>query len=367
MISLSFIFLSQRIMNKKKKILIFTPGGLGGAERMCITIGQLLDKEEFNVQYVIWGRGKAIFDIIPEGANVDTIPFLNVYCFSTFRVWWKIIKSKPDIVFSSLSFFNPRVIIAAKLARRKVIIRSSGMVGDYGWWKFFKLKLTCPWADLLIAQQEDMRQEMIKMMNLSPGKVVTYHNPVDFTDIEKKKTALSPFVTKNTTNYVNVARINWHKGQDVAIKALSKIKQFNNNAHLWLIGSYNKSDSYYQELINLVKTLNLEDCVHFTGHEENPFKWVQYCDCFVFPSRHEGLPNALVEASYLGTPCVAARCLNVVVEIVKDGYNGYVVDVDDIDGLAGAMKKAIKLKDFAMTYKPGTAKEINRIFDSVIK
>ena len=350
----------------KTKVLIFTPGGLGGAERMCITIGQLLDKEKYDVQYVIWGRGKDIFDIIPEGSNVDTIPFLNVYCFSTLRVWWKIVKSKPDIVFSSLSAFNPRVIIAAKLARRKMIIRSSGMVGDYGWWKFFKLKLTCPWADLLIAQQEDMRQEMINMMNLLPEKVVTYHNPVDFSDIDKKKNDLSPFVENAATNYVNVARINWNKGQDVAIKALSKIREFNSSAQLWIVGSFKKNDSYYQELKNLVRYLNLEDCVHFTGHEENPFKWVLHCDCFVFPSRHEGLPNALVEASYLGVPCVAARCLNVVDEIIKDGYNGYVVNVGDTDGLAEAMKKAVELKDFDMIYKPGTAKEINRIFDSVL-
>lgn len=349
-----------------KKILIFTHGGLGGAERMCITIGQLLDKKKYDVQYVIWGRRKEVFDIIPEGSNVDTIPFLNVYCFSTIRVWWKIVKSKPDIVFSSLSAFNPRVIIAAKLARRKTIIRSSGMVGDYGWWKFFKLKLTCPWADLLIAQQEDMRQEMIKKMNVLPEKVITYHNPIAFSDIDKKKDAFSPFVDKQATNYVNVARINWNKGQDVAIKALSIIKKLNNNAHLWLIGSYNKNDSYYQDLVNLVRILNLEDSVHFTGHEENPFKWVRHCNCFVFPSRHEGLPNALVEASYLGVPCVAARCLNVVDDIIKDGYNGYVVDVNDIDGLVEAMKKAVELKDFNMIYKPGTAKEINQIFDSVL-
>lgn len=351
----------------KRKVLIFTPGGVGGAERMCITIGQLLNKDNYEVQYVVWGRIKRIFSIIPPGSDVDVIPFRKVYCFSTIRVWWKIVKSKPDIVFSSSSIFNPRVIIAAKFAGRKTIIRSSGMVGDYGWWKFIKLKITYPFVDLLIAQQEDMRQEMSQMLNISLSKIVTICNPIATDDIERKKNEASPFQNKRSVNYVNVARINWNKGQDVAIKAFSIIERELRDAHLWLVGSYNASDTYYNQLKALVDEKQLADKVHFVGHDENPFKWVKNCDCFVFPSRHEGLPNALVEASYLGVPCAASDCLSIVKDIIKDDYNGYVFKVDDIEGLVEAMRKAVLLKNCQMVYRPGSADDINKAFDIVCK
>ena len=88
-------------------------------------------------------------------------------------------------------------------------------------------------------------------------------------------------------------------------------------------------------------------------------------DCFVFPSRAEGLPNALIEASYLGVPCVATRCLTIVDEIIKDGQNGCVVNVDDVEAFAKAMLKAVKLKNCKMIYKSGTTEDCARLFEDI--
>lgn len=43
-------------MSQQKKVLIFTPGGVGGAERMSVLIGKLLPKKHFAVKFYIIGR-----------------------------------------------------------------------------------------------------------------------------------------------------------------------------------------------------------------------------------------------------------------------------------------------------------------------
>ena len=346
-----------------KKILIFLPGNVGGAERMSVLIGKLLPKDCFHVKYVVLGRRREVFDILPKDYVTDTIPVHNIYCFSTLRIWWKIMREKPDLVFTSQVAYNPRVIIAAKLAGRKIVVRSSGMLSDYAGLKLFSVKWTYPLADKIIAQQEDMRKEIINILHLADDKVVTIHNPLDTSTIDVLSKAPSPYTTKGCINYVQSASVNHRKAQDVSIQALSIVRRTNPNAHLYIIGRYEKKSDYYLELVKLIDDLNLNDYVHFVGYDNNPFRWIKNADCFVFPSRAEGLPNALIEASYLGIPCVATRCLNIVNRIIKDGKNGYIVEVDDVLGFASAMINAVELPYCKMTYKPGTSEDFTNTFN----
>lgn len=351
-------------MSNKKKILIFTPGGAGGAERMSVLIGKLLPKDRFEVKYVVIGRLRNIYNILPEGYAVDCIPVRNIHEFSTLRIWWKIIREKPDVVFASQVAYNPRVIMAATLAGEKVVIRSSGMIGHYKK-RWNGVKRTYPQANKLIAQQDAMREEMIRLLKVDPEKVVTLHNPLDCSDIDRLSAAPSPYLVNDDVVFVETATVQQRKAQDVAIRAFSIVKKDIPHASLYFVGKYDENSAYYQELQKLIAELNLKEHIHFIGYDKNPFKWVKNADCFVFPSRIEGLPNALIEASYLGVPCAASRCLPIVDDIIKDGQNGYVVDVDDVEGLAQAMKEAVKLKNCTMAYEPGTPEEITKLFDSI--
>lgn len=350
---------------KKKKILIFTPGGVGGAERMSVLIGKLLPKDRFDVKYVVVGRLRNIYNILPDGYAVDCIPVRSIYAFSTLRIWWKILREKPDVVFTSQAAYNPRVIIASRLVGRKVVVRSSGMVKKYSRRKYREVKLTYHFADKIIAQQEEMREEIIRLLKISPDKIITIHNPLDANDIDVLSSVPSPYPKDDQINFVNIARVHRNKSQDIAIKAMAIVKKALPLAHLYFVGGYDEKDEYYQSLRTLITTYQLEDCVHFVGYDKNPYRWVKHADCFAFPSRNEGLPNALIEASYLDVPCVAARCLAIVDNIIKEGQNGYVVDVDDVEGFAKAMLKAVQIKDCKMVYHPGTSEEIIKVFESL--
>ena len=115
--------------------------------------------------------------------------------------------------------------------------------------------------------------------------------------------------------------------------------------------------------LNLVKDKGLQDYIHFVGYDDNPYRWMKFCDCFVLPSRIEGLPNVLVEAMYLGRPVVATKCIPFISRMVDDGKNGILCETENPQALANAMIKAVDLKNFKMTYKPSTADDFIKIFN----
>ena len=332
---------------------------------MSVLIGKLLPKDRFEVKYVILGRLRNICNIMPNDIESDCIPVRNIYEFSTLRIWWKILKEKPDMVFTSQAAYNPRVIVASRFAGRKVVVRSSGMVNRYSKHKFKEVRLTYRLADKLIAQQENMREQIINLLAIHPDKIVTIHNPFDSFEIDRLGSVESPYSNDDSINFVNVASINPNKSQDVTIKALAIVRRTFSNAHLYFIGSYDENNAYYKGLIKQIKEQELNDCVHFIGFDKNPYKWVKNANCFVLSSKIEGFPNALIEASHLGVPCVTTQCLNLMDDIIKDGQNGYVVDVDDVEGLAQAMIKACNLKDCKMIYQPGSAEDFSNLFESI--
>jgi N,N'-diacetylbacillosaminyl-diphospho-undecaprenol alpha-1,3-N-acetylgalactosaminyltransferase len=59
-------------------------------------------------------------------------------------------------------------------------------------------------------------------------------------------------------------------------------------------------------------------------------------DLFVLPSRREGLPTVLLEASSMCVPSVTTRATGCV-DVVQDFYNGVIVDLDDPSQLSDAI------------------------------
>lgn len=346
----------------KKKVLIFTLGAIGGAERMALTIGKLLPRDTFNVKFVILGDDKRILDFMPNGYEVDIMPFSTRSFFSIIHLWQKIKKEQPDIVFGTQTRINSQTIIASKFAKKKVVIRNTSMVSNYGKLTTVIMRLIYPYADRIIAQQEEMRHQMAEVCRLDINKIIALKNVLDFSNIDKLKDAPSPFANNGNVNYVFVARIHPCKCHDIAIRALSIVRQDIPNAHLYCVGTCLTDDNYYHSLLQLVEELNLKDCVHFVGYDNNPYRWVKNCSCFVSSSHHEGLPNALIEASYLGVPCVAVKCLDIIKDIIKDGYNGYAIEQYDVKGFAHGMINAVKLNDFKMLYHSSSVEDFVNLF-----
>ncbi len=98
--------------------------------------------------------------------------------------------------------------------------------------------------------------------------------------------------------------------------------------------------------------LGLNDRLFFLGWRRDGAQWLAAADVFALTSLWEGLPRALVEAMRSGLPAVC-YATDGVVDVLRDGENGFLVPPGDVDLFAG--KLAALLADETLRRKLGAA------------
>lgn len=330
---------------------------------MSINIANLLLTRDEDVEFAVYGGPiKETKDFIPCGCTYTEIKMRNIWDFPIIRFFCLFKKRRITHVFASLVFLNIRVILAAKLAGVKVIVRNDNNLNYFRWDLRLMMKFIYPFANHIIAQQDEMADELRRLLPFCRNKVVSLQNIFDKKIIDANIQGESPYSNNDEIRYIWSGRYHRPKGHDALLKAFDVVHKKIKKAHLYILGKYNENDSFYKELHQFVLDNDLEEFVHFVGFVSNPHIWIKFADCFVLPSRVEGLPNALVEAMYIGKPVVATRCVPVVDRIVSEGFNGFKVEVDDIEAMAKRMVDALSLKNFEMTYKPATPEKYLELF-----
>lgn len=88
------------------------------------------------------------------------------------------------------------------------------------------------------------------------------------------------------------------------------------------------------------RELGIEEYVTFTGLLSSPQKVrdiLIQADIFVFPTKAEGLPRALIEAMAVGLPCLSTP-VNGIPELLNDKY---LFDPLDVDGFVNKIIELI--------------------------
>lgn len=99
------------------------------------------------------------------------------------------------------------------------------------------------------------------------------------------------------------SRLIHRKGFDLLINAWPKIWGEHQDLHLAIVGDGNaEAQSHIQTLIERTSPT----AITVFGQVPNSAPYMQAADIFLFPSRKEGLPNALIEAMSCGCACVAS-------------------------------------------------------------
>lgn len=351
-------------MIHRKKVLFFLHSSTGGAERVTITIGKMLPKDEFEVKYILIDKVKGnITSFIPPEYEVEYYHCYNIWLGATAKILGCLRKEHPYAVFCSSMSLSVRVLLAAHFVGNiKIIIRNCNYFSTIRWDERFLCRLTYRYADKIIAQQSEMKDDILHTINLHPSKVIVLQNPLDKESINRKCDVPSPYIYEDTTKYVWVGRFDKTKGQDILAKAFVKVARSNFKAHLYFVGTYNIKDDFFQQVQKIIIDGCVQDRVHFIGFDPNPYRWIKYCDCFVLPSRVEGLPNSLIEAQYIGKPVVATTCIPIIGRIIKDEVTGYTVPSEDYNAMAEAMLKAPFLGKIQMIYGSASDEEFIELF-----
>jgi glycosyltransferase involved in cell wall biosynthesis len=135
------------------------------------------------------------------------------------------------------------------------------------------------------------------------------------------------------------------KGFDVLLSAFDRVLELNPNCRLWVIGprnrneNHNLSDAQVELLLRQCKNLGQ---VHLFGRIDDPQRIaaiMSASDVFVFPTRREGFPNAVIEAMSCGVPVLVNRLPGVTDIAPLEGETGFFFNNCNAQQLSGLMMR----------------------------
>jgi len=166
---------------------------------------------------------------------------------------------------------------------------------------------------------------------VEPGGIVRIPNGVKLSEVGNPK-------TKGIRRFLYIGRLSANSGRDVPtlIRAFDRLATTYPDVELALVGG----GELFEETGRLAASCAARDRIHLRGFDR-PEKWFAWADCFVLPSRREGLSNALLEAMAASLPCIA-NDIPPNREVLNDGSAGVLVPVEDCDSLQAAMRDMVE-------------------------
>ena len=158
-------------------------------------------------------------------------------------------------------------------------------------------------------------------------------------DVSEYNVAPFPIINnKPAPRFLLIARLLGDKGVREYAQAAKRIKSKHPEVQFDLVGwiDDNPDSIEQQELDKWVD----DGLLNFWGKLSDVQPAIAASSIYVLPSYREGTPRTVLEAMAMGRPIIttdAPGCR----ETVIDGYNGYLVPVQDKDALATAMEKFI--------------------------
>ena len=125
------------------------------------------------------------------------------------------------------------------------------------------------------------------------------------------------------------------KGVIYLLKAIKIVKDKYSDVKLTIAGPI--TNNKYQEYC---EREGIANNVEFVGSKKSSQLSDLYneTEIFVCPSTNENFPSTLLEAMHCGTPVIATKIGNVP-QLIKDGVNGQLVEIEDEVGIANAILK----------------------------
>ena len=186
-------------------------------------------------------------------------------------------------------------------------------------------------VELALGDSEFNRQELVKLGFKNTGVL-----PII---IELNKYGVhgdQKIIRKYNDNIVNilfVGRVGPNKKIEDIIKCFYYYNKYlNSKSRLFLVGSYDGMDKYYDKLKLLANKLNLKK-VYFTGHVsfEELISYYKLADVFITMSEHEGFCVPLLESMYFKIPIIAYNSTAIPYTL---GDSGILVNKKDYEEIA---------------------------------
>lgn len=346
------------------KIIEYIPQlGIGGAERFCLDLSNELAKDNEVLLCVSHS--------IPESFHYikELSPHVRLICFHKskgfdlrlpFRVFKLIKKENPDIVHThlmSLVYTTLSAIVYHRVRYFHTIHNaapqeSDGRIGGIVRRFLFGCKLVTP-----IAISTDSAKSFKDFYGFSATTIYNGRNLPEH--VEPSEEVIQIFskirTSPDTKVIVQLAHVGYQKRQIVMAKAINRLNEKGIKIVVLMIGTIDEV-----AMADQIKKLNNSNII-MLGAKSNPLDYLKLADGFGLSSEYEGLPISLIEALGMGAIPVCTP-VGGIVDIIKDGVNGFLADSISEDDYYIALKRFTDLSKDALKQMKYNAKESYKFY-----
>lgn len=332
-------------MEDKKIKILHVAQAAGGVDRYLQMLLKYLDKDKFE-NILVCSQNfceedyKGLADSFEQVQMTRAIGKNDLKAIGKVR---KLIKHyRPDIVYAHSSK-------AGAIARVADIgLKNHCVYNPHGWAFNMRCsekkrmmyaaieKVAAPFCDKIICISEAEKQSALEKKICKENKLKVIINGVD---IEAYENGAHGEVKRADVNIPDdvfvvgmVGRMSPQKAPDVFVKMAKLVKDKVPNAHFIIVGNGEQE----KELRKYAEDNGFSDSLHITGWVDNPMSYVELFDVACLLSRWEGFGLALPECMMAGKPIVASN-VDAIPNIIRNGENGLLVEVDDAVGASEAV------------------------------
>lgn len=351
----------------KRVLFMLSSMNIGGVEKSLLSLLSEMPKSEYEITVLLLEKKGGFLEYIPEGVKVEEaawfkkvkpiimqppqltiknylnnkqylrIPtfvcsyFIAKYFNNRYHYYKNVFK---DIPFNNntydvaISYQGPTDIIdyyiAHKVKAAKKISWVHFDISKHQINKDLYTKLYKRFNQIYVVSKE-AKLRLIEQIPTVKSKAETFMNLIPVNLIkEMAKETIKFDETYKGIKIVTVGRLSKEKGQDMAIKVLSRLRKAGYDVRWYCIGDGNNRKEYER----LIRDYGLKNDFWLLGSTPNPYPFISNADIYVQTSRHEGYCLTLAEAKCLLKPIITTNFTGAY-EQVKDGYNGFIVDCSE--------------------------------------
>jgi glycosyltransferase involved in cell wall biosynthesis len=327
----------------------------GGVERGVVELNREFTKKGIE-SFVISAGGKLENQINLDGGNHIKFDVCSKNIFTLFsRVngLKKILKElRPDIIHVRSRVPAWLVFFANKSLRIKIVSTVHGF-NSVGFYSSIMQK-----SDTVICVSNSIKEYIQKHYKTPENKITVIPRGIDLELFNPKnidndfiENFKKEFNLKDKFIVSSVGRVTQLKDYETFIKAILLVKkEIPNIIGLIVGGVRSDKENYLNSLKNLIKELNLEENIIFTGSQNKIEQIYALSDVVISSSKKpESFGRAVAEAICMNKPVLATNHGGVK-DIIIENVNGFFFEIGDDKELANNILKSKKLSFDGYTY-----------------
>jgi glycosyltransferase involved in cell wall biosynthesis len=335
--------------NSHPKVLLLIPHlGDGGAERVTTLLARGLSAEKYELHLGL---------ITQSQTSEELTSRVHLHALGARRVRSGALKLlvlvhqlKPDLILSGMFHLNFLVLLLRPFfpPNTRVLIRQNGTVsaalafGGLPGYTRLLYRVFYRRADRVICQSHSMAEDLACELGLEQNRIAVLPNPVDV-DVIRGSSGQNPASQTVVSlgcgpHLLAMGRLSAEKGFDLLLRAFASVRREFPEASLLIAGAGPEK----VKLRALCSALGLDCVVRFAGAIDCPWPLFAEATLFVLPSRHEGLPNALLEAAAGGLPIVALPASGGIVDLLRTHPGVWLAPEVSAEALAASLLTALR-------------------------